>query len=59
MIGLAVAALGVVFLAVGLALVVGAWVLIPCGVVLVAVGLFVDLDRVKEPQRGKRHQSAS
>jgi hypothetical protein len=43
---------------VGLVLVVGWWTLIPAGVVLMAVGVFVDLDRVKEPQRGKRSQPA-
>lgn len=58
MTGLFVALLGYVAAVVGLVLLVGVWPLIPCGVVLMAVGLFVDLDRVKEPQRAKRSQSA-
>ena len=32
--------------------------LLVAGVVMIAVGLLVDLDRVKEPQRAKRSQSS-
>lgn len=50
--GLLMAVAGVVWL-------VGPWGLIAGGVVVVIAGLLVDFDRVKEPQRGKRSQSAS
>lgn len=58
MLGLFAIAAGFILCALGLVLVVGWWTLIPAGVVLMAVGVFVDLDRLKEPQRGKRSQSA-
>ena len=53
MIGAGVVAAGWVCLLVAL-VVFGAWPLVPAGVVMMAVGTFVDLDRVKEPTRGKR-----
>lgn len=58
MLGLFAIAAGFILCVLGLIVVVGWWTLIPAGVVLMAVGVFVDLDRVKEPQRGKRSQSA-
>ena len=54
MIGLVVAAVGYVALAVGLILTFGLWLLMPVGGVLVVAGLAVPFDRVKEPQRAKR-----
>lgn len=58
MIGLGVVTAGFVLVCVGLVVVLGPWVLAPAGGVLILVGLFADLDRLKEPQRAKRHQSA-
>lgn len=52
MIGLLVAAVGVVLVLVGLVAAVGVWSLVPAGGVLVLVGVFVDFDRVKESERG-------
>ena len=49
---------GVLVTLAGLAWLFGPWVLVVGGLVLTVVGLCVDLDRVKEPQRGKRSQSA-
>ena len=59
MIGLAVIAVGVALVVVGCVLTFGLWTLIPAGAVLVIAGLAVPFDRVKEPQRAQRHQSAS
>lgn len=58
MIGLLVILAGFVLVVVGLVLVLGVWVLVPAGVVVMLVGMFADLDRLKEPQRAKRSQSA-
>jgi hypothetical protein len=54
MIGLATVGAGWVLLVVALAVVAGVWTLIPAAVVMIAVGLFADLDPGKEPTRGKR-----
>ncbi len=54
MIGAGVVAAGWVLLLVALVVLFGAWPLVPAGVVMMVVGTFVDLDRVKEPTRGKR-----
>lgn len=59
MIGAAVVAAGWVVLLVALVVLLGVWPLVPAGVVMMVVGLTVDLDRVKEPTRAKRHPSAS
>jgi hypothetical protein len=58
MIGLGVAAAGWVLLVAAVCVVVGVWTLIPAAVVMIVVGLFVDLDRLKESTRAKRHPSA-
>jgi hypothetical protein len=58
MIGLGVAAAGWVLLVAAVCVVVGVWTLIPAAVVMIVVGLFVDLDRLKESTRAKRHSSA-
>lgn len=58
MIGYLLLAAGLVSLVVGVALLLGPWVFIGAGVVAVVLGLFVDFDRVKEPQRAKRHPAA-
>lgn len=54
MIGYGVVAAGWVLLVAALCVVVGVWALIPAAVVMIVVGLFVDLDPVKESTRGKR-----
>lgn len=54
MIGQVVVAAGWVLLVVAVCVVVGVWTLIPAAVVMMVVGLFVDLDPVKESARGKR-----
>ena len=58
MIGLLVALVGVVVASTGIVLTFGLWTLMPVGAVLLLVGLFVDLDSLKEPPHGKRDQSA-
>lgn len=52
MIGLVMAAVGYVTAACALVWTVGAWTLIPAGVVLVAAGLLVDWEAATD---GKRH----
>ena len=58
MIGQTVVAAGWVLLVAAVCVVVGVWTLIPAAVVMIVVGLFVDLDPVKESTRAKRHPSA-
>jgi len=58
MIGALVAALGAVFIVLALAWLFGPLVLFGAGGVLIVAGLFVDFDRVKEPQRAKRYSAA-
>ena len=59
MIGLFVILAGWLAVVVGAVLLWGVVPLVAAGVVMIAVGLFADLDRVKEPQRAKRSQSPS
>lgn len=59
MIGLLVMAVGFVLAVCGVVLTFGVWTLMPAGGVLLVAGLLVDFDRVKEPRRAKRDQSAS
>lgn len=54
MIGLSIAAVGVALVVVALIVILGPWAAVVCGVVLTLVGLLVDFDPVKEPQRAKR-----
>lgn len=58
MTGLFVIFAGLLLVVAGAAWLVGPWVLVGAGVVVVLVGLFVDFDRVKEPQRAKRRSTA-
>jgi hypothetical protein len=58
MIGPFVIAVGWVCVVVAGVLLFGVPALLVAGLVMCAVGVFVDLDRVKEPQRAKRHQSS-
>jgi membrane-bound ClpP family serine protease len=58
MIGLFVILAGWVCLVVAAVVLWGVAALLVAGVVMLAVGVFVDLDRVKEPQRAKRDQSS-
>jgi hypothetical protein len=51
LIGHIIAACGWVCLAVGLVLVVGAWVLIPVGAVTTAAGLFLDWEATSDKRR--------
>lgn len=55
---LSVCLAGVLLVVAGAAWLVGPFALVAGGVVLLIVGLVVDFDPVKEPQRGKRSQSA-
>lgn len=59
MIGFGVVVAGWVTLLAALVVLLGVWPLVPAGVVMIVVGLSVDLDRVKEPTRAKRHPSTS
>lgn len=58
MIGLLVAFLGFVLVAVGLVVTLGLWTLMPVGAVLVLVGLLADLDSLKEPPHAERRKPA-
>lgn len=58
MIGLFVILVGWVCVVVAAVLLWGVPALMVAGVVTLAVGVLVDLDRVKEPQRVKRSQSS-
>jgi cytochrome c-type biogenesis protein CcmH/NrfF len=58
MIGLFVIAAGWVCVVVATVVLWGVPALLVAGVVMLAVGGFVDLDRVKEPQRAKRDPSS-
>lgn len=54
MIGFATIATGYALLVVGIVVTLGLWTLIPAGSLLVIVGVFVDLDRIKESPRAQR-----
>jgi hypothetical protein len=58
MIGLFVLLAGWLSVVVGFVLLFGVWPLVAAGVLTMAVGAFVDLDRVKESPNAKRRQQA-
>lgn len=57
MIGLFVILVGWLCIVVAAVILWGVPALLVSGAVMLSVGVFVDLDRVKEPQRVKRSQS--